>query len=77
MERVVDLIKPNNESLYKLRKAGILSIDILTDYYSIYQVYLGYSNVKEKMVRYSMTAEKSKVSMTSVRRIINLMEKKI
>lgn len=77
MARVVDLIKPNNETLFKLRKVGILSLDVLTDYYSIYQIYLGYSNVSEKMVRYSMVAEKTKTSITTVRRIINIMEKQI
>ena len=77
MARAVDLIKENCETLFRLRRIGIKNIDNLTDYYSIYQIYLGYDNVKEKMVRYSMTAEKSKVSTQSVISIVKLMERKI
>lgn len=77
MARAVDLIKENCETLFRLRRIGIKNIDNLTDYYSIYQIYLGYDNVKEKMVRYSMTAEKSKVSTQSVISIVKLMERQI
>ena len=77
MARAVDLIKENCETLFRLRRIGVKNIDNLTDYYSIYQIYLGYDNVKEKMVRYSMTAEKSKVSTQSVISIVKLMEKQI
>lgn len=77
MAKVVDLIKECNEALFRLRKCGVKSLDILTDDYTVYQVYLGYENVKEKMVRYSMTAEKTKVSINTVQRVVKLMEKNI
>ncbi len=77
MARAVDIIKENCETLFRLRRIGIKNIDNLTDYYSVYQIYLGYDNVKEKMVRYSMTGEKAKVSTQSVISIVKLMERQI
>ena len=77
MAKVVDVINTSCEILFRLRKCGVTNIDQLTDNYSIYQIYLGYDKVKEKMVRYSMTAEKSKVSINSVMKIVKLMEKQI
>jgi len=77
MAKVVDVLNTNAEILFKLRKCGVVNIESLTDQYSVYQIYLGFDKVKEKMVRYSMTAEKSKVSIQSVMKIIKLMEKQI
>ena len=77
MAKVVEILKNNNENFFKLRKLGVRSLDTLTDYYSIYQVYLGYSNIKKKMLRRTYTAEKTKVSEGTVERVVALMEKVI
>jgi hypothetical protein len=77
MAKVVDIVKQQSELLFKLRKTGVTNLDTITDAYSVYQIYLGYENVTEKMVRYSMTAEKSKISIQSVMKNVKLMERNI
>ena len=49
MAKVVDLIKDNAELLMRLRNSGYRNIDNLTDAFCVYQIYLSFDNIKEKM----------------------------
>jgi hypothetical protein len=77
MAKAYDLINSNIENLCKLQKIGINSLTTLTDYQTIYSIYLGFSNIKENTLRVQYTAEKSKVSTAQVYKIINVMQKNI
>jgi hypothetical protein len=77
MAKVVDLIKDNAELLMRLRNSGYRNIDNLTDAYCVYQIYLSFDNIKEKMERYEATAIKSKVSISTIMEVVKKMEKNI
>jgi hypothetical protein len=77
MAKVVDLIKDNAELLMRLRNSGYRNIDNLTDAYCVYQIYLSFDNIKEKMERYEATAIKSKVSISTIMDVVKKMEKNI
>jgi len=77
MAKVVDLIKDNAELLMRLRNSGYKNIDNLTDAYCVYQIYLSFDNIKEKMERYEATAIKSKVSISTIMEVVKKMEKNI
>jgi hypothetical protein len=77
MAKVVDLIKDNAELLMRLRNSGYRNIDNLTDAFCVYQIYLSFDNIKEKMERYEATAIKSKVSISTIMEVVKKMEKNI
>jgi hypothetical protein len=77
MGKVVDLIKDNVELLMRLRNSGYRNIDNLTDAFCVYQIYLSFDNIKEKMERYEATAIKSKVSISTIMDVVKKMEKNI
>ena len=77
MGKVVDLIKDNAELLMRLRNSGYKNIDNLTDAFCVYQIYLSFDNIKEKMERYEATAIKSKVSISTIMDVVKKMEKNI
>jgi hypothetical protein len=77
MAKVVDLIKDNVELLMRLRNSGYRNIDNLTDAFCVYQIYLSFDNIKEKMERYEATAIKSKVSISTIMDVVKKMEKNI
>jgi hypothetical protein len=77
MAKVVDLIKDNAELLMRLRNSGYRNIDNLTDAFCVYQIYLSFDNIKEKMERYEATAIKSKVSISTIMDVVKKMEKNI
>ena len=77
MAKVVDIVKDNVELLMRLRKSGYRNIDNLTDAFCVYQIYLSFDNIKEKMERYEATAIKSKVSISTIMDVVKKMEKNI
>lgn len=77
MARVVELVNENIELLMQLRKCGYRNIDNLTDAYCVYQIYLSFEKIGDKMGRYEATAIKSKVSVSTVMDVVKKMEKNI
>jgi hypothetical protein len=77
MAKVFEIVKENSELLMRLRKCGYRNIDNLTDAYCVYQIYLSFDNIKEKMERYEATAIKSKVSLSTIMDVVKKMEKNI
>lgn len=77
MVKVVEVVKENIELLMKLRNSGYRNIDNLTDAFCVYQIYLSFNNISDKMTRYESTAIKSKVSVSTVMDVVKKMEKNI
>ena len=77
MAKVVEVVKENIELLMQLRNSGYRNIDNLTDAFCVYQIYLSFDNITDKMGRYEATAIKSKVSISTVMDVVRKMEKNI
>ena len=77
MAKVVDIVKENIELLMQLRNSGYRNIDNLTDAFCVYQIYLSFDKISDKMGRYEATAIKSKVSLSTAMDVVKRMEKNI
>lgn len=76
MERVIDVINKNLDTINILLKIGRVPLSLMTDY-EIYSMYLANENEPEKMKRYQKVAKYYKVSVNTVRKAVREMEKKI
>ena len=71
-----EYVRKNINTIKKLIKTGDLSSKIL-NYYSLHTTYTAYSQVKNKMERYSFVAEDNKVSTREVMRAVKDMESNV
>lgn len=71
--KVIDFIRKNKDVIDRLYKNGEVNQSLIND--SKMYEYFCQLPYKKKMIRYTFTAEKFKVSETSVRRAISRMEK--
>ena len=68
------LIENNSEVLFQLQKFGVKNINVALDYLAIYNVYQSFSDIKSKMQRLELTADKCKIHSNSVRTAVKFFE---
>lgn len=76
MARVVDLIEKNISLVKTFVKIGRMPLSVMNDY----DIYLFYNSIKDEtapMRKYKRTADNFKVSINTVRRAIESMNKNI
>jgi hypothetical protein len=75
--QVHNFIQKNQKEFMKIRLLKNINLNSFLDYYHVYLIYLGYGKKEKKGVRIEWTAEKCKLSFSSVKNIISLMEKEL
>lgn len=69
-----NLIENNTGVLLQLQKNGVKNINVALDYLAIYKIYESFSEIKSKMERIELTADKCKIHSNSVRNAIKIFE---